>query len=101
MLTFLYCFFISHPCGSAHIFGFKEESGSAALIEKHRDILVQYLALFAARHLRGRKIPLEGVHLRRRHDKIAAALVEKFGSETEIGTYDIIIMLGKEPLYAP
>ena len=97
----MYCFFKNHHCGSAPFFGFKEESGSAALIEKQREKRVQFLALFAARHLRGRKIPLEGVHLRRRHDKIAAALVEKFGSETEIGTYDIIIMLGKEPLYAP
>ena len=96
----MYCFFKNHHCGSAPFFGFKEESGSAALIEKQREKRVQFLALFAARHLRGRKIPLEGVHLRRRHDKIAAALVEKFGSETEIGTYDIIIMLGKEPLYA-
>jgi len=37
--------------------------------------------------LRGRPIPLEGVHLRRREERIAAVLRERFGSETELGIF--------------
>jgi hypothetical protein len=39
--------------------------------------------------LRGRPIPLEGVHLRRREERIAAVLRERFGSETELGIFTI------------
>jgi hypothetical protein len=44
--------------------------------------------------LRGRPIPLEGVHLRRREERIAAVLREKFGSETELGIFYNIFSRG-------